>query len=223
MPSAQSLLVILAAAVSCSVPLTAAAESDSIHVPLNEIGVYSPDDYSSAITDCDRLAGHPSDPNGVTAGVSRAQMDKPAAIAACERAVRDDAENPRLNYQLARAYGYSGRHEEAMPYRQVALRAGYPQSLFVMGYILVTGWSGIEPDPCYGGELIRRSAAAGRYAGLVGFPYYAVKGVFTGCEDLQVDAGELEAMLDAATERGADYYQGLLIDLLRDRVRAGLR
>jgi tetratricopeptide (TPR) repeat protein len=150
-------------------------------------------------------------------------MDIPAAIEVCRKAVAADPENPRLNYQLARAYGYSGMHEEAEPYREAALRAGYPQSLFVMGYILVTGWSGTEIDPCYGGELIRRSAAAGRYAGLVGFPYYAVKGTFTGCDDLEVSAAQLEAMLDAATERGPDYYQGLLIDLLRDRVKTQFR
>lgn len=206
-----------------SLPPTAAAETDSLYVPLDEIRVYSADDYSSEVTDCDRLAGHPSDPDSVTDGVSRAGMDKPAAIEACKKALAGDPDNPRLNYQLARAYGYSGMHEEAEPYRETALRAGYPQSLFVMGYILVTGWSGTETDPCYGGELIRRSAEADRYAGLVGFPYYVVKGTFTDCEGLKVSAAQLEAMLDAATERGPDYYQGLLIDLLRDRVKTQFR
>ncbi len=212
----------LAALLVLGGPLVAAA-ADSFHVPLEEIGVYSPDAYSTEVTDCDRLAGHPSDPNAVTDGVSRGEMDMPAAIAACERAVAADAENPRLNYQLARAYGYSGRHDKAAPYRERALRAGYPQSLFVMGYILVTGWGGNPPDPCYGGALIRRSAQAGRYAGLIGFPYYTVKGVFDGCSNLGTDAAELEAMLEAAEASGADYYQGLLIDLLRDRVSASYR
>jgi len=213
----------LATFIVAALPPTAIAGDDSIYVPLDEIGVYSADDYSSEVTECDRLAAHPSDPNAVTDGVSRTGMDIPAAIEVCSKAVAADPENPRLNYQLARAYGYSGMHEEAEPYREAALRAGYPQSLFVMGYILVTGWSGTEIDPCYGGELIRRSAAAGRYAGLVGFPYYAVKGTFTGCDDLEVSAAQLEAMLDAATERGPDYYQGLLIDLLRDRVKTQFR
>lgn len=215
--------VMLAAGMVASLPSTAIAEDDSIYVPLDEIGVYSPDDYSSEVTECDRLAGHPSDPNAVTQGVTRAQMDIPAAIEACRKAVAADPDNPRPNYQLARAYGYSGMHEEAGPYREAALRAGYPQSLFVMGYILVTGWSGTDTDPCYGGELIRRSAEAGRFAGLVGFPYYAVKGTFTACEGLEVTAAQLEAMLDEATERGPDYYQGLLIDLLRDRIKTQFR
>ena len=222
-PIHRFFIVAISALTLVAWPLTGMSENDSVYVPLDEIAVYSPDAYSSAVTDCDRLAGHPSDPNAVTEGVSRAEMDMPAAIEACRKALADDPKNPRLNYQLARAYGYSGMHEEATRYRETALRAGYPQSLFVMGYILVTGWSGTETDPCYGGELIRRSAEAGRYAGLVGFPYYAVNGTFTNCEDLEVTADQLEAMLDAATERGPDYYQGLLIDLLRDRVKAQFR
>lgn len=202
----------------------AVAGNDSVEVPLEEIAVYSAADYSAAVTECDALAAHPSDPNAVATGVSRAEMDKPAAIEACRKALAEDPENPRLNYQLARAYGYSGMHEEAKPYREAALRAGYPQSLFVMGYILVTGWGEMGKDPCYGGALIRRSAEAGRYAGLVGFPYYAVKGTFADCEGLAIDAGELRSMLEkAAAERGSDYYQGLLIDLLRDRVNAEFR
>lgn len=198
------------------------ADEEGPLVPLTEIETYSAGDYSSAMTDCDRLAAHPSDPNAIGEGVSRAEMDKSAAILACEEAVAADPENPRLNYQLARAYGYSGMHEAAMPYRATALRAGYPQSLFVMGYILVTGWDGNQADPCYGGELIRRSAQAGRYAGLIGFPYYAVKGTFRACAGFTVEAAELQAMLDraAGTPDSRDYYQGLLIDLLRDRVGA---
>ncbi|MEJ2602162.1 MAG: hypothetical protein P8172_02520 [Gammaproteobacteria bacterium] len=196
----------------------AASADEAFYVPLDEIRTYAREDYRAEVTECDRLAAHPSDPDAVSEGVSRAAMDLPAAVAACEKAVADDAGNPRLNYQLARAYGYSGLHEEAAPFRERAVRAGYPQSLFVMGYILVTGWGGMPANPCYGGALIRRSAEAGRYAGLIGFPYYAVKDTFSGCEGLTTNVAELGAMLDAAEARGADYYQGLLIDLLRDRI-----
>ena len=73
-----------------------AAANDTVDVPLEEIGVFAPDSYSSDVTDCDRLAAHPSDPNAVTEGVSRAEMDKPAAIAACLAAVKSDPGNPRL-------------------------------------------------------------------------------------------------------------------------------
>ena len=189
--------------------------------PFSAIRVYERDEFSRSVTECDRLAAHPDDPEAVTAGTSRAEMDKPAAIAACRAAVSDDPHNPRLNYQLARAYGYSGLHEEGRSYREAALHAGYPQSLFVVGYIRLTGWDGREPDPCYGGELIRRSAAAGRFAGLVGFPHYALTSQFEDCETYPVvDRAEMLGFLRRAAEEAGDFYQTLLVEQLTARVQA---
>ena len=188
-------------------------------VPLEAIETYDRAAFDRTVTECDRLIGHPSDPEAVTEGVSRADADLPAAIEACLAAVEADPANPRLNYQLARAYGYSGLHAEGQPYRDAALAAGYPQSLFVVGYIRLENWDGRGADPCYGGELIRRSAHAGRFAGLVGFPHYALMGEFAGCEAYPVvERAEMLGFLDAAEARDPDYYQGLLIDQLRDRL-----
>ena len=188
-------------------------------VAVEEIVVYDRAVHARDITECDRLAGHPDDPEAVTQGVSRAQMDLPAAIAACEAALDDDPENPRLNYQLARAYGYSGLHAEGQPYRDAALRAGYPQSLFVVGYIRLTGWDGREADACYGGELIRRSAEAGRFAGLVGFPHYALEGEFEGCETYPVvDEAQMLGFLDRAAGQTTDFYRSMLVTHLRARI-----
>jgi hypothetical protein len=181
----------------------AAIALQSAPVSLVEIDVYDREAWSREVTLCDRLAGHPDDPEAVTEGVSRAEMDLEAAIAACIAAVEADPVNPRLNYQLARAYGYSGLHAEGQPFRDAALRAGYPQSLFVVGYIRLTGWDGRAADPCYGGELIRRSAHAGRFAGLVGFPHYALTGEFDACETYPViDENEMLSFLDRAADEG---------------------
>ncbi|MEO0981031.1 MAG: hypothetical protein AAFX03_00095 [Pseudomonadota bacterium] len=184
--------------------------------PFAEIQVYERAAHDRTETECDRLAGHPSDPEKVGDGVERPDMDLEAAIAACVAAVEADPGNPRLNYQAARAHGYAGRHAEGDPYRVAALNAGYPQSLFVVGYIRLIGWDGRPADPCYGGELIRRSAAAGRLAGLVGFPHYASAGMFEGCGAYPaVDAGEMAGFLDRADEMTDDFYQQLLIEQLR--------
>ncbi len=189
-------------------------------VSLADIETYDRGAYQRDVTDCDRLAAHPSDPEKVTEGVSQAAMDKPAAIEACLRAVADDPDNPRLNYQLARAYGYSGRHEEGDPYRDKAVAKGYPQSLFVVGYIRLEGWDGRAKDPCYGGALIRRSALAGRYAGLVGFPHYVMTGRFDGCETYPViDESEITRFLTTAEERAGDYYQRLLVEQLKTQFK----
>ncbi|MGB3456667.1 MAG: hypothetical protein WBG08_09460 [Litorimonas sp.] len=152
----------------------------------------------------------------MTTGVTREAMDKPAAIAACLDAVASDPDNPRLNYQLARAYGYSGLHEEGDPYRMAAVEAGYPQSLFVFGYIRIEGWDGRPEEPCYGGELVRRSAHAGRFAGLVGFPHYVQTGTFEGCDTYPViDPVEIEEFLDLAEAQASDYYQRILVRTLK--------
>ena len=202
-----------------TIALFALAPVAALCDPFAHIGVYSRDAWDRTLTECDRQAAHPNDPEAVTAGVERAEMDLDAAINACREAVEADPRNPRLNYQLARAYGYSGRHEEGRPYREAALNAGYPQSLFVVGYIRLTGWDGGEKDPCYGGELIRRSADAGRIAGLVGFPHYALTGAFESCGAYpRVEWQALRSYLAQAEGRASDYYQTLLVGHLIDRL-----
>lgn len=178
---------------------------------LNEIQPYDRNAHSRDVTQCDVLAGHGSDPETVTPGVTQDGMDKPAAIKACLAAVKADPTNPRLNYQLARAYGYSGLHEAGDPYRMAALKAGYPQSLFVFGYIRISGWDGRPADPCLGGELVRRSAIAGRLAGQLGFPVYVQAGTFEDCKDYpKIDTAEIIGFLNSAEPQDGDYYQGML-------------
>lgn len=189
-------------------------------VSLDQIAVYDRAAWSRDVTECDRLASHPDDPERVTDGVAQGDVDLDAARAACEAAVAADPDNPRLNYQLARVNGYAGRHEESQAYRDTALRAGYPQSLFVVGYIRLTGWDGRGEDPCYGGELIRRSAEAGRFAGLVGFPHYALTGAFETCAPDQplIDRAEMLGFLDRAETDASGFYQEALVIQLRARL-----
>jgi hypothetical protein len=182
-----------------------------------DIQTYKRDAYDRTVTACDQLAGHPSDPERVLpGGITRDEMDKDRAIDACHDALAKDPDNPRLNYQLARAYGYSGRHEEGDLYRMKAVQAGYPQSLFVFGYIRIEGWDGRPKDPCYGGELVRRSAHAGRFAGLVGFPHYVQTGAFKDCDSYPaINDEEINDFLEQAEGRASDYYQRILVRSLK--------
>jgi len=178
----------------------------------SEIQKYDRDAHNRDITKCDELAAHPSDPEKVTEGVDEKSVDIENAIEACLSAVRSDPNNPRLNYQLARAFGYAGRHAEGDQYRIQALKSGYPQSLFVLGYIRLEGWDGRAADPCYGGELIRLSAQVGTYAGLIGFPHYASTGRFEGCDAYPViDQKEIDGFLDQAEKGAENYYQEILV------------
>ena len=166
--------------------------------------------FSQEITECDRLASHGRDPGHVSPAVSSTAMDKPAAIAACQQAVAADPDNPRLNYQLGRAYGYSGRGEEAMPYRLKALEADYPQSLFVIGYLYSIGRT-IEPDICKTYQLWQRAARYRRLAALVALPRHSLRGDFEACGPV-IPPEDLRAYLNEAKARSNDYYVGMLVD-----------
>jgi TPR repeat protein len=174
----------------------------------------------AVVTECDRLAAHPEDPDRVAPGVPQAQVDTARAIAACQAAVAADPKNPRLNYQLARALGYAGRGREAGPYREAAVAGNYPQALFVVGFIHLFGLNDAERDPCKAADLIRRSADAGRLAGLIGYPAYLLTGRFAGCP-ADLPRAQLLGYLERARAMvGSDFYRGLLIDTLEAQLRA---
>ena len=175
--------------------------------------------YSQEVTPCDLAAAHPSDPNKVGPGVAQAEMNFPSAIAACEMAVAGDPDNPRLRYQLARAYTYSGQTGEGWPHMEAAVAAEYPQALFVSGYMQYLGRSDTSADVCRAGRLLRRSAQYGRLAAQVGFARYALDGGFDGCEGL-ADPAEVRVFLAAAAESTGDYYRTMLIAMLQKEVEA---
>ena len=189
-------------ALTCGLGISAQAEVKFID--------YDYTRFSQTVTECDRLASHGRDPGHVAPAVSSSGMDKPAAIAACQRAVAADPDNPRLNYQLGRAYGYSGRGEEAMPYRLRALEADYPQSLFVIGYLYSIGRT-IEPDICKTYDLWQRAARYRRLAALVALPRHSLRGDFDACGPA-IPPEDLRAYLNGAKSQSSDYYVGMLVD-----------
>jgi len=181
---------------------------------------FDPSKYSQEVTECDLLASHPDDPHHVAPGRERKDIDLPAAIVACEAAVKNDPGNPRLNYQLARVYGYSGMGEKSIPYRAAAVDADYPQSLFVVGYLHLLGLNKQPQDTCRAAELIRRSAQQGRLAGQVGFVRWSLNGTFDGCAVKQ-DPAEMLGFLEAGSKQtGGDFYKNQLIEVLQEQVRA---
>jgi len=175
---------------------------------------FDPSPYSQTVTGCDRLAAHPEDPFKIVPGLETAQVDFQAAIAACRIALSQDANNPRIQYQLARALTYAGQIKEGLPLIEQAAALKYPQALFVTGYLHLDGFAGAPKDPCRAAELPRESAVYGRLAGIVGFPAYALEGRFEGCA-ADPDAADIAVFLEAAGSLTTDYYQGLLINVLR--------
>ncbi|WP_405240327.1 tetratricopeptide repeat protein [Lentisalinibacter orientalis] len=112
----------------------------------------------AAVGACDRLAGHPADPERVTAGVGRSDMDLTAAEEACRTSVAEYPEHARSQYHLGRVLYYQGHYKEALPHLKKAAEYGYAQAIFVLGYIRVTGDLG-EKDYCSAGEYWLDAAA----------------------------------------------------------------
>lgn len=171
--------------------------------------------WSQEVTECDRQASHDDDPWHVSPGKERRDMNFETAIPACLEAVTKDPENPRLNYLMGRLYGYSGQWQKAMPYRMKAVDAKYPQSLFVIGWLYLSGDTIDEKNPCKTVVMWRESAKLERMAALVGLPHYYKLGAFKGC-GVDIPAQEMVGYLDVAAKMTkGDFYQNLLIAELR--------
>jgi TPR repeat protein len=83
------------------------------------------------------LAANPNDRNRVGAGVPLATLKRQAqlAIAACEEAVRQSPDEPRLRYQLARAFQTVDR-DKAFGMLEGLVARGYPAAHDNFGWML---------------------------------------------------------------------------------------
>lgn len=154
----------------------------------------------------------------MTRGVETREMDLPAAIAACRRDLAQDQSNPRLRYQLARALTYAGEVKEALPFIESSAAQKYPQSLFVTGYLYLSGAYQSPKDVCRAAELIYESAIYGRHAGQLGYPAYVLEGRFAACKTPQ-DKATLRALVEQARKSKLDYYPSVLADVLLRELR----
>lgn len=153
---------------------------------------------ASAVTQCDREAGHGLDPDGVVAGVSRSAMDFGAAEKACREAVAAYPAHARSNYQLGRVLYYSGRGKESLPFLQKSADAGYPQAIFVLGFIQ-TIEDQVPINYCAAAELWEKSAALDHPWTGVFLPWEYLKGTFDEC-DIELSNADLKRLEKLALE-----------------------
>ena len=175
-----------------------------------------------SVTECDRLAGHPSDPDKVVDGVSQAQVLSwaNAATRAGELAVAADTANARVRYQLGRVLFYTGRHGEALPHLQASAAAGHRQAQFVLGLFHTDGVPGVlEPDACRALALWRDAASRQHFAARVALGRDYVRGRYDGCES-PPSREEVAGFLDSAGREARDYYQRLLISWAQEALAA---
>lgn len=169
------------------------------------------------VTDCDRLAAHPEDPDRITEGVPTSAVDQDTAIAACQADLEADPGNARLTYQLARVYFYNGRTADAVATMEKSAEGGHRQAQFVMGALISNKRPDTSGDMCEAELWWAKSAKAGRLAAQVSYVRHTTKGLFDGCTR-HATLDEMTAFLDNVRNNGGgDYYLRLLIvDLTED-------
>lgn len=117
-------------------------------------------------TDCDRLAGSPVDPNRLGAGIGLHGIEPAEAIAACEKALAANPNNPRLLFNLARAHQarWLGEQptedERALVSRSVKAAAdqNYPAALIAEAAYYWQGQAGFPQDPAEAMRLLDKAA-----------------------------------------------------------------
>jgi len=108
---------------------------------------------------CDDLAAHPEDRGRKGPGVEDDKI-APAAVETCTLAVRQNPDEPRLHFQLGRAYWAAGRHDEALDSFLKAEESGYAPAYFYLGQAYERGLvEGRRADPAAARNLYVLAAA----------------------------------------------------------------
>jgi TPR repeat protein len=157
-----------------------------------------PPEGTARVTECDRLAAHPSDTQRLTPGIKQPDVDIPAAKAACSAALAANPGDGRILYQLGRAYFYDGDLEQGIAYFRQSDAVGYAQGQFVLGLIYAQG-NGVEPDACIAGSLWVKAARQRHLYSKVFLVNNWLDGMFDPCE-LGVTAQELDGLVSMAAE-----------------------
>jgi len=159
------------------------------------------EDVASAtlrVTDCDRLAAHPSDTQKLAPGVIQTDVNIPLARQACERALKQNPNDGRLLYQFGRTYFYDKQYERGIEFFRQSDAAGYAQGQFVLGLILVQG-NGAEPDTCAGGTLWIKAARQRHLYSKIFLANNWLDDMFADC-NLPIAEQEIDGMVSAAEE-----------------------
>jgi TPR repeat protein len=91
------------------------------------------------ITDCDRLAANPDDPDAVAAGIALAKIDSARAVAACREAVERFPGVARYEFQYGRALLKADRAEEALGWIRQAAEKDYTAAWYGLGALYDAG------------------------------------------------------------------------------------
>lgn len=118
---------------------------------------------SKALLDiCNKLAANPLDtnrPDDVEGSVA-SKIDPKVAIPACEAARKAAPDDPRIAYQLGRAYHASKAYESARPHYEKAVEGGYLHAVNNLAAYYTNGL-GVPADVPRGIAMFEKAANAG--------------------------------------------------------------
>jgi formylglycine-generating enzyme required for sulfatase activity len=100
---------------------------------------------SVPITECDRLAAAPSDPDAVAPRIALDRVDHVRAVPACEEAAAKYPEVLRFVFQLATAYCAANRHADCLHWVRVSVEKGYAPAFTLLGFLYDRG-QGVAKD-----------------------------------------------------------------------------
>src|SRR5260221_2857562 len=131
------------------------------------VGMFSTDhaiaDPSEAalVTECDRLAAAPTDPNREGPGVAFDRIDTIAAIESCGQALAQNPGNSRVIFNRGRANDRADRLDEAARLYSRAADQGYTAARHSLGVFYLEGLGGLRPDARAAARLFKLAADQG--------------------------------------------------------------
>jgi TPR repeat protein len=164
------------------------------------------------VTDCDRLAANPADPQrprGIV-GVRPYQINIVPALSACNAAQRQFPDVARFNYQAGRIATIQKDYPLARELYEKAARKGYPASYMNLGIMYAQG-NGVQKDYAEARKWYDKALAAGDPAAMnnIGVLYEKGYGVAQ-------DYAEAFAWYEKAATQGVALSMANLAALYRD-------
>ncbi len=161
------------------------------------------------ITDCDRLAAHPYDPDKVGLGVKWNNLVAGTAIRACEQALKQYPDEMRFVYQLGRSNNKDGNYNRTLTYLREAAAGNYVTAFSAIGVMYDNGEGVAENDA----EAIRwyRKGAEQGYARA----QYLLGTMYENGEGVTENDTEATGWYRKAAEQGyarAQHYLGTMYD-----------
>ena len=111
---------------------------------------------------------HP-DPDRVTEGVHRSDVDVPAAIEACKDTLAAAPGTARFEYQLGRVCFYDGNTPMSLKYIGQAVDQGYTKAEFVMACLIKNRREGVAYNICKVEGYWIRAARKGHVAARISY------------------------------------------------------